>query len=106
MMGAQEDHQKFSELADELGYDGKQRDTFINDAMEHKGHVSKSVWEDAPPGRTGAGDGGEGDFFQNRKAARDKAKADAAAAGGAGATGATGASGDSGKGGNWQGYGS
>jgi hypothetical protein len=104
-MPAEDDYKKFNELADELGYEGKQRDTFINDAMEHKGHISKSVWEDAPP--PGAGDGdksGDGDFFANRKVAREKARAEAAAQGGTGGAGDGDKGGD--KGGNWQGYGS
>ena len=51
-MGAQDDYESLSELADRLfGNDGdpEKRDKWLSDHMRQLGHKAKSIWQDAEP---------------------------------------------------------
>jgi hypothetical protein len=51
-MGAQDDYESLSELADRLfGEDGdpEKRDKWLSDHMRQLGHKARSIWQDADP---------------------------------------------------------
>jgi hypothetical protein len=77
-MSAEEDYERFKALADELEMEDDAAQKFIDSAMKRKGHKPVTSWADAEPK---APEGGEGDFFGNR---RKKEAAAAAAAEGKG----------------------
>lgn len=64
-MGAQEDYNMLSELADRMQVDDKEREGMIADGMKRLGHVARSVWEDAKPDDSS----GSTSMFGSRKAA-------------------------------------
>jgi hypothetical protein len=48
-MGAQEDYARFSELAEELGFEEKEHENFVNKAMAKKGYKPVMNWTDPEP---------------------------------------------------------
>jgi len=47
-MGAKEDFEEFTSFfSEKLGLEGKNLEKFVNDAMSHKGHTPKMIWDDA-----------------------------------------------------------
>lgn len=65
-MPAEEDFQRFSELAEEIGLDEKDRDEFIGFFMTRKGYRAIPTWTDGEP----EGDGG-GSFFNKQQQRRE-----------------------------------
>ncbi len=62
MSKAQEDLEKFLGIAEELGLEDDEANSFVSSAMKRKGHRPKLSWEDAD---TSDGDGSGGDFFSS-----------------------------------------
>lgn len=59
MSKAQEDLERFLGIAEELGLEDDEANSFISSAMKRKGHRPKLSWEDADLNSDGDG----GDFF-------------------------------------------
>lgn len=66
-MPAQEDHQRFSDMADELGLEDDDRDGFISSAMKRKGYKETRGWADPDPDPNNGGGNDGGDFFSQRR---------------------------------------
>lgn len=64
-MPAQEDHERFSGIADELGLEDDDRESFITSAMKRLGYKPRMAWDERED------DGGkgkdDGDFFTRRQ---------------------------------------
>lgn len=63
-MPANEDYESLSDLADRLGLEDDEKESFIGSAMKRLGYIAKSLWEDAP---AGDGNGNGGDFFSTKR---------------------------------------
>lgn len=59
-MPAEDDYNKFSEFAKEIGLEGEDFEGFVNSAMKRKGYKPRTAWDDPEPEDGGKGDG---DFF-------------------------------------------
>lgn len=64
-MPAQEDYQRFSELADELEMDDENKEKWVNQAMKRKGYKPVTSWTDPEPENNGGG--GDEDLFGPRR---------------------------------------
>lgn len=63
-MGAEEDFARFSEIAEELGLEEKEFDSFVSSSMKRKGYKPVLSWADPDPENGGQGGG---DFFSQRR---------------------------------------
>jgi hypothetical protein len=65
-MAAKEDKDLFDQVAEMLGLDDDERESFVTSAMRRRGHKPRIDWDDNDQG----GQGGGGDFFSRRREQR------------------------------------
>jgi hypothetical protein len=66
-MGAKDDHDLFTNVAEMLGLEDEEADSFISSAMKRRGHKAVTQWADS---EGDSGNGG-GDFFSQRRQTRN-----------------------------------
>lgn len=67
---AQEDQDMLSELAERLGLDDDETDSFIGDAMKRLGYRARRMWEDGDDDDRGRG-GGDTFSVRRNRSSRD-----------------------------------
>lgn len=68
-MPAQDDYESLSSLAERLGLDDKEKDSFVNSSMQRLGYKPRTSWED---GEDEDESKGGGDFFSGRRQQRNQ----------------------------------
>lgn len=63
-MSAQEDHDRFRGIAEELGLEDDEADSFVKSSMLRKGYKAITQWADDDSDGKGAGGG---DFFSGKR---------------------------------------